>query len=764
MPFQTQLALSLELAKVFPIREALNNGVRQLAKLVRALKRHGSDFLVEEDLADIFGRGKIEPSLEKSFRDVVKAPLIESLYAESPISLDAGPGATVGRALKDPFYISCVIQLSFLVWMHEETTLAATLVENMLTRYESNVHGATPDPDYEGILKALKACSSQTCQYHWDHLVSLVENRFPRSIQWFRLSHNPLRSLLPNLLLGLMDYLYMAQSLPEDRLIIIDNQMGLVPVVIWAHYILGLTVLIKNSPDGDVAFGQTENPQVIIKWSSKELFTRALNIADHKDLLSRPTIYLLDAEMQVHLETGPNDDQGTRIESQECHRLKGYDTTFLRRLFNGRTLISDDDQIYTDTANFAVAFALLLTKVMRRVPFSGQEIRRTPDQCSLSTEHWRLFDSGRLLFMEINLGRQQINEYLAYLTGKRLNEMKLPASIKTYLETAFEDNSNITRQWFIEAVKELASWILSFAQVINVGTCADLPLRIAPGWMFCTGVMNWEGLDKIDIPSTAFFNLIMKMMKKDVTNGVSILDSDGVFLTCHQGWSLFYNSVGDNDPGETNCELLSIRRGVPTNTRTGERRYQIADAPPFQQSVRTPARLDHEESYVSRCVTKVVKRTEHYSSRADEFWLSIRFDVEEVDFHHRTPLQRAGRDPKYPLYASYALFQEALWGVVRTKPCAHRFQNSRTISLDLDVVTAAGLTWSSGDGDIQGTRIVISLVKGDARSRWLVVNGLMATSEAGALNRQVLLRCNGCCEECAVRSASAMKGRWLVVL
>ncbi len=128
--------------------------------------------------------------------------------------------------------------------MHEETTLAAALVENMLKRYESNVQHATPDPDHEGIVKTLQACSSQTSQFGWDHLVSLVESRFRKSTQWFCLDHNPIRSLSPNLLLGTMDYLYMVQSLPEDRLIMVESQIGLVPIVIWAHYILDLTVIV----------------------------------------------------------------------------------------------------------------------------------------------------------------------------------------------------------------------------------------------------------------------------------------------------------------------------------------------------------------------------------------------------------------------------------------------------------------------------------------------------------------------------------------
>ncbi|KAL8795513.1 MAG: hypothetical protein Q9182_007525 [Xanthomendoza sp. 2 TL-2023] len=251
MPFETQFSLSLELAKIFPVRHIIQTGAEEIVSLVRALRKDGSDFLVEEDLANIFGRGRIEASLEADFRKAVRIGSIRPLHAGSLISLDSGPGATVCRALKDRFYLSSVIQLSFLVWMHEETTLAASLVESMLSRYFSQVQGATPDPDYEGILKTLQACSSQTSQYPWENLCALVETRFPKSIQWFYFEDSPLKSLAQNLLQGAMDYLYMAQSLPEDRLIMIDSQIGLVPTVIWAHYVLGLTVLIMNSPDGD---------------------------------------------------------------------------------------------------------------------------------------------------------------------------------------------------------------------------------------------------------------------------------------------------------------------------------------------------------------------------------------------------------------------------------------------------------------------------------------------------------------------------------
>ena len=215
--------------------------------------------------------------------------------------------------------MSFIIQLSFLGWMHEETTLAATLVENMLMRYRENMQGATPDPDYDGILKTLQACSSQTSHFHWDDLIKSVESRFPRSAPWFHSYCIPLRYLSPDLLLEAMDYFYMVQSLPEDRQIMIENQFGLVPIIVWAHSILGLSVIVKDIPDGNVKFGNTSSPQVVIKWSTSLVPASSQVATQEKYRDSAPTIYLLDACLNVVLKTEPHDNEGSRIEGQGCH-------------------------------------------------------------------------------------------------------------------------------------------------------------------------------------------------------------------------------------------------------------------------------------------------------------------------------------------------------------------------------------------------------------------------------------------------------------
>ena len=486
MSISRQFSLSLELAKILPIRSVIKYSAESILEFARALRRSGSEFLVEEDLAAIFGRGKIEPSLERAFRDVVKIASFTPLHAQSSIILDAGPGPTVLRALKDGYYMALVIQLSFLVWMHEETTLATALVESMRSRFESGVQNATPDPDYDGILKTLRACSSQTSQYHWDNLVALVVRRFPASRQLFRMDHSPLKSLTMNLLLGAMDYFYLVQSLPEDRFVLVESQRGVVPIIVWGHYILGLTVLVTGSPDGEVTFGHTEGPRIIIKWSSAPV---SLN-NESEDRLSAPMIYLLDASQEVLLKTEPVDNETTRIEGQECHCLKGYGSTFLQRLFNKIKLVEDDDPIYSETANFAVAFALLLSRSMRRKSISGENLgKKNVENLALGTEPWRLFDSSKLLFTGIELNKRVISGFAKELTGVSVADMTVPPGIRNYLEKP-DHGQEYTKDHFIGDIKQIASWILTFAQIVDIESCADLILRIAPGWMFCTGVVG----------------------------------------------------------------------------------------------------------------------------------------------------------------------------------------------------------------------------------------------------------------------------------
>ena len=66
-----QLQLGVELTNIFPVHRIADLAYNKIVSLARDLRRSGSDFLVEEELADIFGRGRISSEVERQFKDIV---------------------------------------------------------------------------------------------------------------------------------------------------------------------------------------------------------------------------------------------------------------------------------------------------------------------------------------------------------------------------------------------------------------------------------------------------------------------------------------------------------------------------------------------------------------------------------------------------------------------------------------------------------------------------------------------------------------------
>lgn len=64
MAFTNQFALTVELARLIPpIQWALTKTGNAIMDHARELRQSGSDIVVEEDLANIFGRCRISPRL-----------------------------------------------------------------------------------------------------------------------------------------------------------------------------------------------------------------------------------------------------------------------------------------------------------------------------------------------------------------------------------------------------------------------------------------------------------------------------------------------------------------------------------------------------------------------------------------------------------------------------------------------------------------------------------------------------------------------------
>lgn len=180
MSINTQFSLALELSNVFPVRSVVELAAAQLLKFARDLRRSGSDIVVEEDLAAVFGRGRIVPELEDSFKNVIKIQKFISLSHGSEIRLDSGPGPTLHRALRERPYLATVIQLSLLAWMQNREQLASMLTSCMQRRAENNVQDAS-NPGYEGVVTTLATCSSQCSSFAWSFYVQQIEDRLRTS-------------------------------------------------------------------------------------------------------------------------------------------------------------------------------------------------------------------------------------------------------------------------------------------------------------------------------------------------------------------------------------------------------------------------------------------------------------------------------------------------------------------------------------------------------------------------------------------------------
>lgn len=324
-----QLQLGAELTNIFPLGRIVDATFNGIVSLARNLRKSGSDFLVEEELADIFGRGRINKDVEDKFKiAVLKDNNVVGIRrgheTGNRIVLDSRPGPTLERAItRDPTkaYLATIIQLSLLTWLHGRASLAACMVECMEIRYLSGAPGATENSGVDAIQSALDTCSSQTGGFMWSDYVHRIEQRVAQSFPNFR-HEAAFTTLTPKLLLACMDYLFILQRLPEDRRLVIDSQMGFVTLIIWAHYCLDLNVILSGVPGGDITFGASSDKptQLIIKWTPSVV---------------QPEVCLFDGKMRVVLI--PGEPERSRITACERLPLEDFGTTLMWRWLNTET-------------------------------------------------------------------------------------------------------------------------------------------------------------------------------------------------------------------------------------------------------------------------------------------------------------------------------------------------------------------------------------------------------------------------------------------
>lgn len=783
---QSGFQLALELSNVFPVREAVKAMGDYILKLARDLRKSGSDLVVEEDLAEVFGRGKLSSGLETKFKDSTKITTITPLTPDSEVVLASGPGPTLQNAFRDRIYFSSVVQLSFLAWVQSRESLATMLSTSLNKRFRLGVHGASPDPGYEGITKTLVACSSQTSSFNWSEYVQMVQDRLQAAMPNYAYSPDYLR-LTPSLLLGSMDYLYLVQSLPDDRRITVSNQKGAITLIIWAHYILGLAVAVVVSSGNSIIFGTIQDPHVTIFWSEDTSETENdLFWPEEHDDDEDPSIRLLDQNMSVILESAPEADRkGFLCETQERHPVADYGMAYLHRLFNRSKITDDNNPMYTESINLIISIAIVANGRVDRDPGQETSERRTqrlpvPPQ-TFSVEVWRILAAGKLLFASGSIDFATIEKSVEFFSKHPLDEKSCPNTFRAFLNELEIGRSafSMALERLYDQIKYLVEVVLIFAHVANVETCTTMPIILDYNYPLIPNVLSVVCHDpdqRVNVKSYTLFHAIAKLLTEteldapDDTPNLSSRAGYFLFLFSDFGWSVFLDSVGDRDPERCRPELIHVQQGTPMNSTTGERKHRIRDGVGYFTLAHPDAYpLARGTEFLPRLSAKVVKRKEYWTSRAQEFELTLHFSVTPS---HEWRQQMTEDSPNIDQITGYRAMHDTLWRTFISQPCGHPIEATveKLIPLGPDAVALLG--WRR-EFEIYRVgscpeRILILLTRSDSRLRWLAVvepfGGYSQRDHNESSHREFMLRASKCCDSCALAHAAGMPCRWALIL
>ncbi|OAP65588.1 hypothetical protein AYL99_01560 [Fonsecaea erecta] len=762
--------LALELSSVFPVKELTTSAFTALLNMARELRNSGSDIVVEADLASVFGRAQVSLELEAAFKAKVHISTVTPLHEGSEIQLQNGPGPTVIRAFQDSKYFATIVTLSALSFFLPREKLARMIATGMAKRFEAKVPGACSPPAYEGIESTLAACCAQCGEFQWAPYREKIEQRLRASMQNYKWNPYYIR-LSPAVLLGAMDFLYAVKSLPADRIITVSDQGGFIPLTIWAHYILNLNVVITDLPCPDVVFGDAKEPHVIIRWTWTERPDRDELYWSADGDEEGPEICLNEADMTVLLVAKPEDHDSEMLYSAERHPLAGYGTVFLRRSLNVDTIISDDAEIYKEVVCFTVGFAIAASQRMARelpdpAPIGADEFEETGQKIQL--EAWRIMNSAKLLFDGIPIDPAVCWMYADFLSKHPLSESTLPSTFNPFFATVPRHRPESSPEArMVRLIESTTKHVLTFAHVVEVDKCGDVPIILTD-----------------DL--TPFSNLIREMREgtgrlglvryNEVFYGVAKLLSSTEFFALDErrssvvnkslcsdfGWSVLLSTYDNLDPGDIRPELVHIRKGTPTHSKTGQCKSQILDGSGIERTT---------ESYVypvERGLECIPRTFAHHISRKD-YYVTLAYEFQVtlfISFESTREWQAHGGSKSFQQRLAYSQMAKNLFNTHLTPPCSHKDhsyrEQAKKITLGPDVAALLSGWEEMVDDETMPEKIVIVLTKGDRYARWHAITWLPIGVHTSG--RKIALRSHQCCESCALDYVASQKGKWYLII
>ncbi|KAF2463375.1 uncharacterized protein BDR25DRAFT_362916 [Lindgomyces ingoldianus] len=760
--------LSVELTRLFEplVTGAATNALSDVVSWAKSVRKAGSDVTVEMDLATVFGRGRIEPALEESFQEAVVKPFtitrIHRGNEHDNLELSTGAGHTLTWK-QNPMYrelFSSVIQLSFLGWIHERSSLATTLSDCFTERFDAKL-SKMESPGVDGIYRTLEACSSETSDFRWSGYVTQASSRLGRVLGGIRKPHSDLLGLPANILFHCLDFLYVVQRMPEERYMEVDGPEGILALIIWTHYILGLSILIKNIKSQDeVIFENKENPNPVV--------TVRLNDAEY--LGEESTVCLYSKERELILSPDPELLSNRKVEVLERLQLRGYGTITLCRLLNEPvdTFIHGPDNAFlVEATEFVVALAGQISHRLVRVR-DPYEHRVTRPQSTIPINS-QIFDAASILFgSPYSIDRKDRVRFLKESVEKFCEMMQqdtywlnfaLPLALEKRLKTLHLSSAKDSAT--MDSLVTLATTLVCLARVPNLDTCIELKLAYGGPRHKIRNFTDKisRDCDTIDLEHLDIYGHLSGLLLGSKSLDLRARDR-GVFMISDFGWTVSLPVYGESDPAMVDPESVFIFKGVPTRSKTLERKPRVLDGAVMDLRPLPTPRFNSvsdrgTKSYQPRCISPVQSWKEYVGSRLDGFHVLVK-----ATGIHSEHLDQHGNPLPFQRVLGYRFLHETLWDAYLASQCERECNNridegqsakkrKDEAVLGMGVATSAG-NWTWGDDTFEDhkamfpERLVVILVKNDQRSRWLaeaddswkpLLRGLRRPSSSGPVGK-----------------------------
>ena len=763
MAFANQFSLSLELTKFLPGSSLVNLAGRGLIQLIRELQNSGSDFITEGDLAEILGRNRIGAQFASTFRTAVNQSAIHQVADIAELVIEAGPGPTVRRSLKEPAYFSTILQLSLLTWAHSIYTLAGSLVQ-ILERRANDTKTPITTPTYDAMKGTLRACREQTCGFMWELFFSAVEKKL-QAISVGNDKPYDSRPLPTSVLQALLDSFPAVQHLPETVLLRIKTNSGISTVVVWAHCVLGLTVLVE-SQEGLVRFGEGSE-SVYIEFLREGTVEAAL-YNEAQDLLFNI------------VET----NHDSILEPIRRHPILGYGLRVIELTLNDEYLLSQE------IVHAVITSCIRLIQEQNPDRTYASRVRLGKAFCpsirQLLTVARMLFPNHDEIFEELNLNTEQ-----PCLARSDWKVDPLPPAIIRY-------GHPISCR---ALTLRLAETLFILSMVENIEESESLPLLLYPNiyqnqdeYSPTEERVLFDRFDIIRRPfgipdaEYAFQSLVALLLPLRTYDHDIRYDKVAVFSAW--GWSICVSSLTRRDPSEIRAGF-TILKGVPM--RNGVRRRLIVDG--FKASGAGPRARELEVKRAQRandslivaqpgdeisihCSRKTAQKTKHLIAITD-----TAFEVAQVYIFEPHPAGIALGASDFEMESEklgFRAMQDIYWRMAHLPMCEHAPKANQATALPqgawgfrgFDEPLQKPTIQSSDDGPSEcqpaqwtktaGGAVHVGLVARDSGARWNLSNSMLnrwrLLNDGERSGPTAFLRPEDCCIECAINIAKSQRG------